>query len=86
MKPWSIILLLIIIADSIFTVYLGTEKNPLHLWIMSTFNLTLAQAMMMRIFYLLPFVWIIDKWYKAKPVVIVYTFVYMLSFGIQNLL
>lgn len=86
MKPWSIILLLIIIADSLFTIYIGTETNPLHLWIMSKFDLSLAQAMILRVFYLLPFVWIINKWYEAKYVVIMYISIYILSFGAQNLL
>lgn len=83
MKPWSITLLILIIADSIFTIYLGVEKNPLHLWFMEVFNLSLFQVMILRVFYLLPFVWIIDKWYNPKYVAIAYISLYTVMAGVQ---
>lgn len=59
--PWTIGLLLLVIVDSIVTSYIGTERNPLILWTMEKFNLTLNQAMVVRIFYLIPFIAILNS-------------------------
>lgn len=83
MKPWSITLLILIIADSVFTVYLGVEKNPWHLWCMRTFDMSLNQVMALRVAYLMPFVWIIDKHFNAKYVVIAYMLIYTIMAGVQ---
>lgn len=47
---YSLLLGGVILADSIFTVYIGTELNPILLWIMDLFNLHLAEMMFWRTF------------------------------------
>lgn len=86
MKPWSIILLILIIADSVFTTYLGTELSILYLWIMKTFNISLKTLMFWRIIYVLPLLWIIDRYYEPKYIFIAYTTIYMIAFISQQII
>jgi hypothetical protein len=53
-KPWTIALGVLFILDSIHTIIIGSEANTIILWTMSTFGLTLDQAMGVRLLYLLP--------------------------------
>ena len=59
-KFWTIILFALIVVDSIFTVYIGFDRNPYILWQMETFDWSLKQAMVARIFYLIPFLLVLN--------------------------
>lgn len=85
LKPWTVGLLILIIVDSIVTSYIGTETNPLILWTMETFNLTLNQAMVARIFYCLPLVAIINYADFGKLTVICYIGLYLI-FSIKGVM
>ena len=58
---WSYVLLLVIIVDSIVTYYTGGERNPLILFAMERFGLTIGPAMAVRVIYCLPLVIAIDR-------------------------
>ena len=75
-------LFLLIVADSLFTMYvIGAEANPYILWYMATFNLSLGQAMAMRVAYCLPFVLLIDRFSElSKVVFILYSMIWLSSF------
>jgi hypothetical protein len=45
---YSILLGVVILMDSVFTVYVGSELNPILLWIQKGFDLTLAELMVWR--------------------------------------
>jgi hypothetical protein len=62
---WSYVLLVIIIADSLLTYYIGGERNPVILFTMDKLGLSLGWAMIIRVFYCLPLVLIIDR-FKHK--------------------
>lgn len=80
-RKWSIALLILIIVDSISTVYFGFEANPLILWFMGLFNITLKTAMIIRPFTLLPFVYIVDKYNWSRFTFLVYIIIYVLVVG-----
>lgn len=61
LKPWTYALIVLAIVDSIFTVMVGSEHSFILLWVMTTFDFTLNQAMVMRIFYLVPLLYFLDK-------------------------
>ena len=65
---YSYLLLFVIIADSLFTLYVGKESNPLLLAIMKSFDLTLLQMMMIRTVALSILIWLVyilvEKWIK----------------------
>lgn len=58
---WSYALLVIVIADSLVTYYIGGERNPLVLFVMERFNLSIGAAMVVRVIYCLPLVIVLDK-------------------------
>lgn len=58
---WSYILLAIVVADSLVTYYIGGERNPLILFVMEKFDLTIGAAMVVRVVYCLPLVIVLDK-------------------------
>jgi hypothetical protein len=82
-RPWTIALLMLIIIDSILTsglVTLGVaaETNPLILWVMKTFGLTINEAMIARIIAILPSVAIVNKYDFGKKAVICYVVLYLI--------
>lgn len=84
---WSIILFLIVIADSLITIDNGVEYTPLILYAMDLFNLSLKEAMYLRIFYYIPLIYIVHKYNWVRFCTIAYvamyivqgTFMYMLD-------
>lgn len=80
---FALLLALIIVADSYVTMKIGTELNPLILWCMKKFDLTLAQAMFWRAIWCLPLIYIIYKYGKAKLTVGLYLAVYAIFIGVQ---
>ena len=82
LKPWTIGLLILIIMDSIVTSYIGGEYNGLILWTMKTFNLTLNQAMIARIFYCLPLVMLLNYTAFSKLTVVLYIGMYVILTGV----
>jgi hypothetical protein len=86
LKPWTICLLLLAVVDSIFTIFIGGEHSFIILWAMSTFNWTLAQAMVMRLFYLLPLLYFLDKQTDlSKFTFLLYLLIYLGFSGAQFL-
>lgn len=87
---WTLILILIIIADSFLTIYNGVETTPMILSTMDFFNLSLKTAMYLRLLYIAPFVYIVHKWNYSKITTLAYIgiyitesiFGYMLDLGI----
>ena len=82
LKPWTIALLLLIVLDSIVTTYIGTESNMLIMWTMKTFDLTLKQAMIARIFYCLPLVIALNYTDFSKITVFLYIGLYIVLSGV----
>jgi hypothetical protein len=76
-------LLILILIDAIATTYIGTETNPLILWTMDTFGLTLKQAMYAKIIYSLPFLWILNLTDWSRFTFFAYIGLYMVLVGFQ---
>jgi hypothetical protein len=86
-KPWTIALLALILVDSAYTSYLShmgyaKEGNPLILGIMKTFGWSLDTAMVARIFFCLPFLYVLNKWNWSKFTLIAYVGIYVLLTGL----
>ena len=86
MIPWTIALAILIIIDSIHTIFVGSESNPLILWVMSNFDLTLNTAMLMRIVYCLPLLYILNKTDWSRFTFFAYAGIYLVLSGAQFLL
>lgn len=82
-KKWTIYLFLLIIADSIFTIFVGRESNPIILWTMNTLHLSLVWSMVIRIFYCIPFLYILNKTNFSRITVFLYLGIYFLLSGVQ---
>jgi hypothetical protein len=63
---WKIALFILITIDSITTAfYFKAESNPMILRIMEIFNFNLVEAMILRIFYCIPLILLLNKkWTK----------------------
>ncbi len=88
LKPWTICLLLLILADSVYTSYIvktgkAVEGNPLIFKCMEWFGWSIDTAMIIRIFYCLPFLWILNRWDWSRFTVFCYLAIYMGMVGIQ---
>lgn len=86
MKPWTLILLFLIIIDSIFTIYIGIEGSPFVLGIMNKFDISLNTFMLLRIIYCLPFLYILNRFNRSKFVTISYMSTYMIFTIIQEVI
>ena len=67
LKPWTVFLLLLVLFDSLYTSYMvnigyGKEYNPMILYIMETFNLSIDTAMVIRLLFYLPLIYITDRY------------------------
>lgn len=82
---WVIILLSILVADSAITVMIGSELNPLILVTMDAFGVDLGSAMVLRLLYLAPPVYIIARWSSPKFVSGLYLTGYTISALALNL-
>ncbi len=76
---WSYILLVIVIADSLVTYYIGGERNPLILFVMEKFDLTLGAAMVVRVIYCLPLIIAVDRFEQKTSMwaLILYLTIYL---------
>jgi len=82
-KPWTLALLFLIIVDSIYTIYIGSEGNHLILWTMNKFNISLEYAMGIRVLYCMPLLYILNKTDFSKLTFILYICVYLILAGVQ---
>ena len=84
-KPWTIALFTLMLVDSIATTYIGAESNGMILWVMDKLGLTLKGAMIIRVFYYIPFIMLLNQYaYKfVKMTFIAYVSVYFVMGGIQ---
>ena len=83
MRYWTIALIGILIADSAVTVFIGHENNPLILWVMSTFDVPLKEAMILRLLFCAPLVYIVDKYKWSKFTAQCYIALYIILAGLQ---
>jgi hypothetical protein len=74
---WTLILSLIVIADSFLTIYIGVEMNPIILWVMDIFNLSLEKVMYLRLLYIAPFIYIVHRWNYIRCATLAYISVYI---------
>lgn len=71
----------VIVADSVFTVFVGGEASPIVLWAMRVFGLDLAMAMAWRLVYCLPLVCIVGWAGRSRQVLVMYLSIYVISAG-----
>lgn len=71
----------VIVADSVFTVFVGGEASPIVLWVMRVFGLDLATAMAWRLVYCLPLVCIVGWAGRSRQVLVMYLSIYVISAG-----
>jgi hypothetical protein len=83
LKPWTIALLILIIVDALVTIHIGTETNPLITGTMKLLGLSLFQAMIIKIFYSLPFVYILNRTDWSKFTFFAYLGLYGVLVGFQ---
>jgi hypothetical protein len=89
LKPWTIALMVLIVADSVFTAFLvnnnlAVESNPLINWFMDTFSCSIDIAMILRAVFLLPLLVIINNLTNySKHITIAYLGIYFVLVGIQ---
>lgn len=76
---WTLALYLLIIADSAFTIFIGEEASRLMLWAMRAFGINLTTAMVLRVFYMVPLLCIVDRYYQPKKVFVAYVVLYLLG-------
>lgn len=76
-------LLLLILIDCIVTVRIGEETNPLILWTMDVFELTLRQAMYAKMIYSLPFLLILNATDWSRFTFFAYIGIYFVAVGFQ---
>ena len=76
-------LLILILIDCVATTYIGTESNPLILWTMDFFGLTLKQAMYAKMLYSLPFLLILNATDWSRFTFFAYIGLYFVMVGIQ---
>ena len=62
---------------------IATEGNPLILWAMNKFEWSLDTVMIVRIFFYIPFIYILNKWDWSRFAVLCYIALYILLTGIQ---
>lgn len=73
---WTTALFLLLAADSAITVYIGAEASGLTLWVMGALRIDLATAMVLRLIYALPLLYIVDRYYNPKIVILAYVVLY----------
>jgi len=73
---WTFILIIVVIADSLFTIYIGEESNPIILAIMGSLSISLPIAMLLRLYVLAPMLYIIDRCELSRFVVCLYLVTY----------
>lgn len=78
---WTLMLSAVIVADSIFTVFIGEEASPIMLWAMDLLGLDLAAAMIWRLAYCLPLVCVVGWAGRSKQVLAMYLSIYIASAG-----
>lgn len=68
---WSYVFFVVIIIDALTTIYLfGEEANPIILWTMKVFDLSLEGAMIAKIIYSFPLLFFVDYFGRSKWVII----------------
>lgn len=72
------LLLLVIVLDSLFTIYIGVESNPIYLWLMEITGRSLEELMAHRIIVLMPLVAFVGIMGKAGITVVLYIMLYVL--------
>lgn len=78
---WTLALSAVIVADSVFTVFVGGEASPIVLWAMRVFGLDLTMAMVWRLVYCLPLVCIVGWAGRSRQVLAMYLSIYVISAG-----
>lgn len=76
---WTALLLLALISDSAFTAFLGGEASPIMLKAMQWLHIDLNAAMVLRLFYCAPLVFIVDRYQKSQLTLVFYCALYVLG-------
>ena len=82
-KPWTAALLILVVIDAIVTTYIGVEKNPLILWTMDTFDLTLKGAMIAKVIYSIPLIAYLNYVDFSRLTFLAYIGLYLIFTGVQ---
>ena len=77
--------------DSVYTAHIvnagiAKEGNPLIVWTMNAFNWSIDVAMIARIIFCIPFLYILDKWDWSRFTVVCYLCLYVLLTGLQGII
>lgn len=83
MKFWTIALGALIVVDAVVTTHIGLEANPVILWVMSTLNITLKQAMILKVVLAVPCLAILDLTDWSRFTCIVYVLLYVSMGSLQ---
>lgn len=73
---WTILLSIVVAADSALTIHNGVELNPIFLWIMEARGLNLPQMMFLRLLYYVPIILFLHKYNRNKEALILYILFY----------
>jgi hypothetical protein len=87
-KTFSIILLTIIVADSVVTSIVGEEVNPIVLWLMKTFDLSLNGFLIWKVIISGALIYWLSKQYYSYVKFATYSYIGIYTFfvGIQFLI
>ena len=83
LKPWTIALLALVTLDAIVTTIIGQEENWMILWVMTKANMTLNQAMFLKVLLSLTIILWLDKSDYTKITVFGYVAIYFILVGCQ---
>ena len=82
-KPWTWLLFVLIVLDSIYTIFIGHESNPFILWVMNICNMDLEWAMVVRVFYCMIPLYIVNKYDWSRATFFCYITIYAVLSGVQ---
>lgn len=84
---WTLALLILTVFDSVTTLYwFGEEAHPIILWAMTYFDWSLAEAMVYRLIYYMPFFYILDRTNTSKLMFWIYIGIYVINMIVQGVM
>lgn len=79
---YSYLMLFVVVLDSIFTIHIGKEANPLLLFIMNIFNLSIVKMMIYRTLGLSCLIWFIYKYSRKCMKYVLFSYIFLYYFFI----
>lgn len=84
---WTLALIILALCDSATTLWwFGEELHPVILWTISYFDWSLAEAMVYRLIYYIPFFYILDRTNYSKLMFWIYVGMYVINLVIQGVI